>query len=704
MNVSRGRDSNGGNGASARKAKRTRGVALKKHLGHLRVAELRDVATFWTGVEQANGTKSAIVSNLERLMSEEGTVYRRVRTLTRKVLDVLLLLLRREGYASDLPGLFQRLPGEEGVKLEFHEAEAGLKALFRRGFLAEMSDRGMTATNGRVIYTVPEELGEILTSLFREETRTIGSVVSLAQHLAAITSAERDTLRANFPALGARPGPEDVRAILGEGGAPALLKALPDDLRKIVEYILERHHGFATRTEWQRRRVLQEIRWDRKTHAPQLEISGAGTVAHLTMSEYGFACDDDALVVFEEVLEDLLERQDAEQTDMDAELIRPGCDLVADLCAFLEHVRRNPVRVSRDGEVYKAGRRKIQGGFVFRDSFLAGPEEIWGEIDSAARHLLLVSIDDEGFLELRPEAERFILLPLEEKLREIYRLALEQAGPRGRSLHQHELRKIVADLLREYPTRWFHGRNLAALARHRYLSRLDALGIGERHRDRFFSAYFSGRESPSDLLDELDGHWLRRLFVFGLLEAAVRKDSVAGWRLTPLGARVLGAVVDDAETGLQPLLVNPDFEILVLPEGDVTDVIHTLDGYAQRVKTEDVVHFRVTKETVEAAVGAGRSLKAFTTFLEARARGGVPQNVLYSIGSWAGAVTFATLERGVVLRTEDDLSLDRILQFPEIAALVIRRLGPGEAFLREAPTDRKLLASLRERGIEMQDP
>ena len=46
-------------------------------------------------------------------MSHEGTVYRRVRTLTRKVLDVLLLLLRRDGYASDLPGLFQRLPGEE---------------------------------------------------------------------------------------------------------------------------------------------------------------------------------------------------------------------------------------------------------------------------------------------------------------------------------------------------------------------------------------------------------------------------------------------------------------------------------------------------------------------------------------------------------------------------------------------------------------
>ena len=88
--------------------KKPRSIELRKHLEHLRVAELRDVSTFWTGVEVTRGIKRDLVDNLERLMSEEGTVYRRVRTLTRKVLDVLLLLLRRDQYASDLPGLFQR--------------------------------------------------------------------------------------------------------------------------------------------------------------------------------------------------------------------------------------------------------------------------------------------------------------------------------------------------------------------------------------------------------------------------------------------------------------------------------------------------------------------------------------------------------------------------------------------------------------------
>jgi len=698
---------NGGPRPKATNGRKARGIALRKHLQHLRVAELRDVMTFWSGTEQINGTKRDLVTGLERLMSEEGTVYRRVRTLTRKVLDVLLLLLRRDGFASDLPGLFPRLPGEEGVQLEYHEAEAGLKALFRRGFLAEVSDKTMAGAigngNGRVVFTVPEELGTTLTSLFREETRTIGSVMSLAQHTASITATEREALRAEFGALPVSPGPEDAAAILGKDGAPGLLARVDDAPRSVAEFAMTRHAGFVTRTDWSRRRVLKDLRWDRKGWAKALENAGVGTVARLSLGTYGIACDDDALVVFDAVLEDWIERTAPEDLG-GAEILKPGCDLVADLCAFLEHVRRNPVRVSRTGEVYKAGRRRLQDGFVFRESFLAGKSEIWSEVHGAAEHLALVGIDDEGFLELQGEAERFLLLPLEEKVRELYRLAIEQAGPRGRSLHQHELRKIVAEVLREHPERWFHDRTLATLCRHRYLATLDERGIEDRHRDRFFSAYFSGRETPADLLDELDTHWLRRLYVLGFLEAAVRDDTVVAWRLSPVGARVLGAEVSDLETGLEPMLVNPEFEILVLPEGDVSDVVHTLDGFAQRVKTEDVVHFRLTKESIEAAVGAGRSVAKFLSFLQARSRGDVPQNVLYSINAWAGAVTFATLERGVVLKTSDEVALERILNFPEMAALVIRRLGDGEVLLKDAPTDRKLLAAMRERGIEVQGP
>ncbi|MHC5012055.1 MAG: helicase-associated domain-containing protein [Planctomycetota bacterium] len=679
------------------------GVPLAKHLKALRVADLRDVYAFWQPDEPAqNVKKPQLVAQLGELMSDEGIVYRRVRTLTRKVLDVLLLMLRRGGYASDLPGLFQRLPGEEAFKLEYHEAEAGVKALLRRGFLAEVNDRGM-AGNGRVLYAVPEELGGLLTTLFREETRTVASVFLLAEHTASITAAERGRLQARFPAVEDTAGPGDVRAILGDEKTKKILARVDPPLRRVVEYVARTHGGVVLRSEWSSRQKLRKVRWDRDVWRTQLEESGIGTLGRLQLKPYGIACDDEALAIFDEVLERFFRDKD-EREPKDAELLRSGGDLVADLCAFLEHVRRHPVKVGRNGEVHKTGRRRIQEAFVFRESVLAGPSEIWSEVVNASQHLDLAGTDAEGFLELRPGAERFLAQPLEGKVQDLYRMALEQAGDRGRSLHQREMRTVVSECLREEPERWWSGRALAAVARHRYLATLDRRGIRERHRDRAFSSWFTGRETPRDLMYALQRHWFPRLFVLGILNVALRDDRPIAWKLSPLGARVLGAARAGLDTGLRPILVNPDFEVLVLPEGDVSDVVHTLDGYAQRVKSEDVVHFRLTRGAIEAAVGAGRPVETFLEFLEARSRGGLPQNVAFTIRRWAEHVTFAQLERGVVLRVGDEAALDRILAVPGMAKLLARRIGPMEALLREEPKDRRLLATLQESGIHLQGP
>ncbi len=689
-----------GNGARHKNGAST---TLHKHLDTLRVADLRDVYAFWRPDDAAQQLgKRELVSGLEETMSQEGTVYRRVRTLTRKVLEVLLLLLRRPSFASDLPGLFQRLPGEGPLDLEYHEAEAGVKALCRRGFLAEVSDRRM-ATNGRVLYAVPDELGQMLTSLFREETRTVSSVFTLGGHLAAITASEREELRGAFPDLPPAPASGDARTLLAGDGSDHLLRRLDPKMAEVVRYVASRHGGFLTRAIWSARRALRDVRWDRERWSKALEGAAVGTVARLSLQGYGIACEDEAVVVFREVLEDLIRRAPDGLPD-GAEVIRSGGDLVADLCAFLEHVRRQPVKVGRKGEVHKASRRKIQDGFVWRETFLAGPTEVWGEIVTAVESLGLVRTDDESFLELTPASERFLGLPLEEKAQELYRVALEHTSPGGgRSLHQHEVRAQVGDVLRDEPERWWTARSLAAVSRHRYLSTLDERRIQDRHRDRHFSAYFSGKETPRDLLSLTEHGWLKRLHVLGLLDVAARDERALAWRLSPLGARVLGATAPGLDTGLRPLLVNPDFEIVVLPEGDVSDVVHTLDGWAQRVKSGDVVHFRLTRESVQAAVGAGRALSEIQEFLDARSRGPVPQNVSYTIADWANRVAFASMERGVVLRVENESALETILQLPDVARLLLRRLSPTEALLKDAPQDRRLLAGLRSLGIYLKE-
>jgi hypothetical protein len=684
--------------APARK-KKVQGIGLKKHLEALRLADLKDVHAFWLGeVAGTDLPRRELLAALETALADEALVYRRVKTLTRKVLDVLLLLLRREGHASDLPGLFRRLPGEESVRLEYHEAEAGLRALVKRGFLAELAEAG--ASTARVVYALPHELAELLNALFREETRTIAGVLRLADHLRALSASERGRLRQTFPALLGEPDAGDAARVLGTDGAPGLTARLGERLARVVDRVVTRHGGLVTRSEWSQSSQTDVEPWSRGAWSQALEAAGVGTVARLSLGEQGLLCDDEVLVVFDEVLADLLARRDAVAPPPDT-VVSPGPDLYSDLCWFLEHVKRVPVKTARDGEVYKAGLKRIQDGFVSRETSIAGPAEVWAEVRSAAEHLALVSADAEGFLQVRPEAERFVRLPLEKKAQEVYRLSVEQPGPAGRSLHQHELRGVVADLLRAAPTRWWNGRALVDLARHQYLGELESRGIRERFRDRFFSAWFSGRETLADLTRELERTWLSRLYLFGLLDAAFDGERVRAWRLSALGARVLGVPVMDQTTGLKPLRVNPDFEIVVLPEGDVSDVIHRLDGFAPRTKSGEVVHFRLTREGLETAVMGGRKVEDLLAFLEARSLGGVPQNVAYTLHGWAQGVSFATLERGVVLRANDEQALERILAVPGMDTYVLRRLSPREAFLREEPQDRKLLALLREQGVQL---
>lgn len=100
-------------------------------------------------------------------------------------------------------------------------------------------------------------------------------------------------------------------------------------------------------------------------------------MSRLSLGEYGITCDDDAaLVIFHEVVEDLLRRAAPPEPEAD-EVVRPGGDLVADLATFLTEIRRGPVRVTREGEVHKAAQRRIEDQFVFRESPAASRGDVW---------------------------------------------------------------------------------------------------------------------------------------------------------------------------------------------------------------------------------------------------------------------------------------------------------------------------------------
>ena len=193
------------------------------------------------------------------------------------------------------------------------------------------------------------------------------------------------------------------------------------------------------------------------------------------------------------------------------------------------------------------------------------------------------------------------------------------------------------------------------------------------------------------------------------MDVALHEGEPIALRLTDLGRRLiqgerLGSVAErpapaEPAAPVQPLVVNPDFEVLLFPEGDVNEVAHTLSRFAARTKSEEVSHYRIGREAVERAVVKGMDADEILDFLESYARVPVPQNVAYSIREWAARVSFAYQQEGVVLTTSDPEALDRILALDVVKRLVIRRLGPQAVILRSRISDYKVLETLRDVGV-----
>ncbi|MFW6157846.1 MAG: helicase-associated domain-containing protein, partial [Planctomycetota bacterium] len=110
-------------------------------------------------------------------------------------------------------------------------------------------------------------------------------------------------------------------------------------------------------------------------------------------------------------------------------------------------------------------------------------------------------------------------------------------------------------------------------------------------------------------------------------------------------------------------------------------------------------HLRIEKERVERAVVRGLGADELIAVLREHAETPVPQNVEYSIRSWAERVRVATAEQVFVFELADAHTLDVVAELPEMKGLVVRRISPTALALREAPSDRSLIEALRTLGV-----
>jgi hypothetical protein len=682
-------------------------IRTPEFLKKRKVSELQEMWGFWQNGHRPPTRKAELLEPLVSALADQEIVRARIEILSDRPREVLKRLVRCDRYRARLPEL---VDASNGRDLESYEVEAAARALSKRGFVQVLREHS-ASRRGNEVYVIPSDLGDLITGLLQEERRGPWQVFSLAGHLGSLAPAKREkVLAALDPDLDPDADPAEVgRAALSILRERGPLSGVADEgLRDALRMAAVHHGGLVSRADFDAFFPTGN-EWERKDLQKALEDGCLGTITTLALGDFGVDLGGETVVVFTGVTELLL---DAALTDGPPEHDRVDAarvDLLTDLQQFLNLVASTPLRVTQGRTIYRAAQHRILDSFIFHEDGLMDREAVFGVLYSLAFGLELVEPTDESRLRLTEKGKTWDSVDLTEKVGAIYSRFLEERLPDGRDFHVRRLRRALAKALIEAPSEGFLPLgDVPYRVRNDYIANLEVEGVQEQYKNRFQYTYSPPKESPADLQAGLVNYVITRLYPLGVVDIAIAADDAVGVRLTDLGRRLIrgeslgGGGEDDELFTTQggtplPLVVNPDFEVLLFPEGDVNEVAHTLGRFASRTKSERVAHYRITRETVERAVVKGMPSDEVLTFLTDHSRMPVPQNVSYSIREWAARVRFATQREGVVLTTTDSASMDDVLAVEDVKRILIERIAPTAALLRAPITDwdtQKLLRSL----------
>lgn len=174
-------------------------------------------------------------------------------------------------------------------------------------------------------------------------------------------------------------------------------------------------------------------------------------------------------------------------------------------------------------------------------------------------------------------------------------------------------------------------------------------------------------------------------------------------RLTDLGQRLLGAALPEAvpQAGGVALVVQPNFEVLVLDALAHLDLVARLDIFADAHSLDRAAVYRLTRTSIVRGLAAGWTEERIVATLEGAAGTALPQNVRHTIADWSREYERVHLYRdATILEAPDAATLDRWLADPALAPNLPRRLTPTVAVIRNAGVN-DVATLLDRRGVEL---
>jgi hypothetical protein len=371
------------------------------------------------------------------------------------------------------------------------------------------------------------------------------------------------------------------------------------------------------------------------------------------------------------------------------------------MSAFLSFVEHNPIRLTLSGKVYRTAVRKLEESFILARSGAAPGPWLFEFLLEFCQSQSMIENGPERSVVLTVKGRTWDRTPLEKKLGRLLKFASGHWTTLVEPFHGERLMQLYLEELKALPPgAWVDVNAPAFGARNRYLAGLDAFGVRDRFQSRYQFAQQTGMRDPHQLALALTTWARERLHLFGMVDLADADGKPALLRLTSLGAKALGVPVkDEALERGSPLIVNPDFEIILFPDGDTYDLVTELDRFAERTSSDSVVRYRITEASVEKAVAEGFDPARILQVLSEKSRVEVPQNVIYSIGQWAEKVKFVSQSTVSLVRGRNKEVVDRILHDKALRPLVIERLSPTALLMSQAVGRDQLAELLKPLGI-----
>lgn len=166
--------------------------------------------------------------------------------------------------------------------------------------------------------------------------------------------------------------------------------------------------------------------------------------------------------------------------------------------------------------------------------------------------------------------------------------------------------------------------------------------------------------------DQVEGEQLRSiaggtLRWLGLTDLGMDGAEPVSFRVNALGAALLGSAPEPSEPATEPLVVQPDFEVIVprhaplYPRFQIARVAERRSDPA-----DDAQRYKLTRRSVQKALERDSALDDILRFLREYSARELPQNVVASLREWAGQHGQVSLRRAVLLEAREPALLEQI--------------------------------------------